>query len=504
MDWLSNFVTNGANTLATVFIVVIGLVVLAVVIVFVADVLQTSDAIRRNFPVIGRFRGLFTHLGEFFRQYFFAMDREEMPFNRAERDWIYHSASGGDNTVAFGSTKSLNTPGTVLFANTPFPSTKKESTSAPAICIGPNARAPYHAQSIINISAMSFGALSAPAVQALSKGAKLAGCWLNTGEGGIAPHHLSGGCDIVFQIGTAKYGVRDDNGGLDDEKLRAAAAHPQVKMIELKLAQGAKPGKGGILPGAKVTEEIAKIRGIPAGHDSISPNRHNDAGNVAELLGLISHIRQVSGLPTGFKMVIGSARWLDELCAAIVARGPEEAPDFITVDGGEGGTGAAPMPLMDDVGLPVRAALPLVVDALARHGLRGRIRVICSGKLITPAEVAWAYCTGADFVASARGFLFSLGCIQSMKCNKNTCPTGITTHDARLQKGLDPEVKSVRVKNYVDKIRYGTGIIAHSCGVAHPRALARHHCLIVQPDTTPVALDALYPLPEPPAGAHKP
>jgi glutamate synthase domain-containing protein 2 len=479
--------------LASLFVMVIGLLVLAVVVLFVLDVSQTHDAIRRNYPVIGRFRSLFSNLGEFFRQYFFAMDREEMPFNRAERDWVEKSSEGVDNTVAFGSTRSLTAIGTPIYVNCPYPPMSEETSMAPQVVIGPGCRTPYAAQSIINVSAMSFGALSVPAVRALSRGAKLAGCWLNTGEGGLAPYHLEGGCDVVFQIGTAKYGVRDENGNLSDERLAEIAGHDQVRMFELKLAQGAKPGKGGILPASKVTAEIAGIRGIPPGQDSISPNRHVEVNSNSELLDLIGHIREVTGKPAGFKTVFGGFDWFEDLCSEINRRGTASAPDFVTVDSGDGGTGAAPMPLMDNVGLTVREALPAVVDILTRYGLRDRVKVICSGKLITPAEVAWAYCAGTDFVVSARGFMFALGCIQSLKCNKNTCPTGITTHDKRLQRGLDPADKAVRVKNFVGKIRYGVGLIAHSCGVAHPRALARHHVRIVQDTGRSVGLDELWP-----------
>lgn len=264
-------------------------------------------------------------------------------------------------------------------------------------------------------------------------------------------------------------------------------------MFEIKLSQGAKPGKGGILPGIKVTPEIASIRGIDPGKDSISPNRHPEISNYDELLNFINRVRDITGKPTGFKTVIGSYGWLEELCKEIHRRGVETAPDFITVDSGDGGTGAAPMPLMDDVGLPVRESLSMVVDILTRYGLRERVCVIASGKLITPAAVAWALCAGADFVTSARGFMFALGCIQALKCNKNTCPTGITTHDKRLQTGLNAELKAVRVKNFVHKIHYGTGLIAHSCGVANQRELSRLHCRIVQSDCRSIPLDELYP-----------
>ena len=492
----SQITTQGLDFLDTLFIFLFGVLALVAVVLFVIDMSQTRDAIRHNYPVIGRFRGLFSTLGDFFRQYFFAMDREEMPFNRAEREWVYKSAAGRDNTLAFGSSKNIGAVGSTLFVNCPFPTLDEDATSAPPLLIGPGCREPYQTASLINISGMSFGALSAPAVRALSRGAKLAGCWMNTGEGGLSSYHLEGGCDIVFQIGTAKYGVRREDGGLDDERLRAIADLPAVKMFEIKLSQGAKPGKGGILPAVKVTAEIARIRGIPPGQASLSPNRHPEIGNVQELLDFIAHVRAVSGKPTGFKTVLSAYGWLDELCVEIHRRGMHSAPDFITVDSGDGGSGAAPMPLMDDVGLPVRETLPGMVDVLARHGLRGRVRVIASGKLITPTEVAWALCAGADFVASARGFMFALGCIQALKCNHNTCPTGITTHNHRLQQGLNPLEKAVRVRNYADKIQYGVGLIAHACGVPHPRALQRRHCRIVQPDGRSASMDTLYPPPE--------
>lgn len=497
MDNFMSAVYPLLDILSVIFVAVLGAMALTVVVLYVLDVSQRTDAVRRNYPVIGRFRTLFSALGEFFRQYFFAMDREEMPFNRAERDWISTSSRGKDNTVAFGSTRLLNEPGTPIFVNCAFPTLDEDARAAPPVIIGPDCATPYQARSIIHISAMSYGSISRPAVQALSHGAKLAGCWLNTGEGGLSPYHLEGGCDIVFQIGTAKYGVRNGEGGLDDDKLRAAAAHAQVRMIEIKMSQGAKPGKGGILPGMKVTAEIARIRGIEAGRDSLSPNRHKEINTPGELLDFIDHVRQVSGKPTGFKAVIGSTGWLESLAKEIHRRGLDSAPDFITIDSGDGGTGAAPMPLMDNVGLPIRESLPLVVDILIRYGLRQRIKLIASGKLVTPAEVALAYCMGADFVASARGFMFALGCIQSMKCNKNTCPTGITTHKQSLQKGLDPTEKSRRVENFVKKIHYGAGLIAHSCGVSDPRALRRMHCRIVQGGARSVPLDELHPEPEP-------
>lgn len=486
------FTMAGLSVLSTLFVMAVGLLVLAVIVMFIIDITQTHDAVRRNYPVVGRFRKFFSTLGEFFRQYFFAMDREEMPFNRAERDWIEKSAEGVSNMTAFGSTRNLTAIGTPIFVNDPFPTLDEEALSPPAVTIGPHSRHPYAAESIINISGMSYGALSKPAIRALSKGAKLAGCWMNTGEGGLSEWHLEGGCDIVFQIGTAKYGVRDRDGALSEEKLREVAALDQIKMFELKLSQGAKPGKGGILPGEKVNAEIARIRGIEEGKDSISPNRHIELKSISDILDMIAHIREITGKPVGFKTVIGNTDWLDQMFTEVNRRGIESAPDFIAVDGGDGGTGAAPMPLMDNVGLPLREALLMTADSRDKHGLSKRVRLIASGKLLTPADAAWAFCAGADFVVTARGFMFALGCIQSLKCNKNTCPTGITTHDRRLQKGLNVEDKSVRVKNFVDKLRYGVGLIAHSCGVPEPRLLRRHHVRVVQDTGRSVLLSELY------------
>lgn len=496
-DILPGFVVKVMTFGVELFIFLVGLGALSIVVLYVLDVTQTKHATRRNYPVIGRLRYVFEHLGKFFRQYFFAMEREEMPFNREQRSWVYRAAKNVDNTIPFGSTRNLRAVGTFMFVNAPFATLDEDAAASAPVTIGPYCDTPYRARSLFNISGMSFGAMSKPAVSALSNGARMARCWLNTGEGGLSPMHLEGGADIVFQIGTAKYGVRDAQGGLDDEKLRAVAAHDQVRMFELKLSQGAKPGKGGILPAAKVTAEIAAIRGIPAGMDSISPNRHADIDSVHDLLDMIAHVRRVTGKPTGFKAVFGDFDWLDVLCRAIEERGSEQAPDFITVDSADGGTGAAPMALMDYVGLPIQDSLPGVVDILARYGLKGRIKVIASGKLVLPGEVAWALCVGADFVVSARGFMFALGCIQALQCHRNTCPTGITTHDPRLQRGLDPADKSVRVMHYVRNMVHSVEMIAHSCGVGEPRQMRRKHCRIVSQDGRTVGLDTVYPEPAP-------
>lgn len=488
-----SWVVSALNIAAAAFIVMAGLLLLIIVVLYVVDKLQTRHTIRRNYPVIGRFRYWFEHLGEFFRQYFFALDREELPFNRAQRSWAYRAAKNLSNTIGFGSTRDLRREGTVMFANAVFPRLAEEAPAEPAVTIGPHCRHPYSTARFFHISAMSYGALSRPAVRALSRGAAQAGIWINTGEGGLSPHHLEGGGDVIFQIGTAKYGVRDLDGNFDPEKLKTLAANPQVKMVEIKLAQGAKPGKGGILPGAKVTEEIADIRGISAGKDSISPNRHIDIGSTDELLDKVNQMRELTGKPVGFKCVISDFDWLTELCEAIAKRPLEQAPDFITLDSCDGGTGAAPQTLMDDVGLPIRESLPQLVDALNRHQLRERIKVICSGKLVTPTEVTWALCMGADFVVSARGYMFALGCIQAMQCHKNTCPTGVTTHDKGLQRGLVVADKSVRVMHYANNMHKAVQTIAHTCGVDHVRQLRRQHARIVVANGKSASLAELYP-----------
>ena len=475
------------------FIFVIGLGVIFVAIVFVIDISQTKHAVRRNFPVIGHFRYLFEHMGEFFRQYFFAMDREELPFNRAQRSWVYRAAKDVSNTVPFGSTRDLRPTGTVIFVNCPYPTLEQDAAPTAEVVLGPQTPKPYTSQSTFHISGMSYGAISRPAALALSNGARRANIWMNTGEGGLSPYHLEGGADIVFQIGTAKYGACNSDGSLSEERLKKIADIDNVKMFEVKLSQGAKPGKGGILPAAKVTGEVSKIRSIPIASDSISPNRHPEINSESDLLDFIERVRSITGKPTGFKTVVGAYGWIDRMLEEVKRRGPETAPDFITIDSADGGTGAAPMSLIDYMGLPIRESLPLVVDIIAKHGLRDRIKIIASGKLVTPAEVAWALCVGADFAVSARGFMFALGCIQALQCNKNTCPTGITTHNPRLQRGLNPKDKADRVCAYARNVRHEVGVIAHSCGVPEPRRLRRMHCRVVRANGMSIPLDELYP-----------
>lgn len=487
---LMGILSYGLGTLAALALL------LWIAYIFIRDITQKKHGVLRNYPVVGHLRYFFEQLGESFRQYFFSGDREEMPFNRATRAWVYRLAKNEGGVIGFGSTYDLHHPGALIFVNHPFPVLEEERLPTPSLVLGEGfCREPFEARSIVNVSGMSFGAISAPAVSSLSKGAAVAGCWLNTGEGGLSPYHLEGGCDLVMQIGTAKYGLRDAQGSLDPERLLEVAK--VVKAFEIRLSQGAKPGKGGVLLGRKVTPEIAQIRGIAQGRDSISPNRHRDISNMNELLDRIASVRELTGRPVGVKTAVGGWRFMNELCEAVHRRGLELAPDFLVIDGGEGGSGAAPQALADHMGLSIDEALPRVVDALIESGLRQRIRVVASGKLVTSARAAWALCVGADFVNTARGYMFSLGCIQALRCHQNTCPTGVTTHNRRLQRGLVVEEKFQRVANYCMNMNREIDMIAHSCGVRHARELRREHVRIVQANHQSVALNMLYPYPEP-------
>lgn len=457
------------------------------------DYFQPRHTVLRNFPLIGRGRYLLEELGVYLRQYLYLNDREEMPFNRMTRNRVYRAAKALPDVVGFGSQHDLQRAGAIVLVNAPFAVLEEERQKPPPMVIGPGCARPMAPAHIFNVSAMSFGALSGAAIRALSSGAAQAGIWLNTGEGGLSPHHLHGGADLIFQIGTAKYGVRDERGQLDPQRIKQLAQ--TVRAFEIKLSQGAKPGKGGMLPAAKVTAEIAAIRGIPQGESSISPNRHEDIANVDELLDMINRVRDVGGLPVGCKLVLSEDRFLFELAEAIHRRGLASAPDFMTIDGGDGGTGAAPEALADYVGLPLLGALPMAVNALMVSGLKERIRLIASGKLVTSERVAWAIAMGADFAQSARGFMFALGCIQSLRCHTDRCPTGVTTHNRHRQRGLVEEDKARRVANYATHINQELDILAHSCGLRHAREFRREHICHIQLTGRSLSMAELWPYP---------
>jgi glutamate synthase domain-containing protein 2 len=375
-----------------------------------------------------------------------------------------------------------------------YPTLKLDSGELPQPrVIGPTRAEPYQPKRFANISGMSFGALSSNAVRALSRGAKLSGCYLGTGEGSISPYHLEGDCDILYQIGPAKFGCRRPDGTFDDDKAARMLALPQVKMVEIKLAQGAKPGKGGVLPKEKITEEIAEIRGIPIGQDCHSPNRFEEFHDAVSLLDFVARVRRLTGKPIGLKMVVGSNREVDELCSEIRKRG--DGPYFIAVDGKEGGTGAAPLALADYVGLPLIDALTTVDNALRRYGLRDEVTLIASGQIATGGEVATHIALGADLVHIARGFMFSLGCIQALQCHTNKCPTGVATQNRWLQSGLDPTDKSVRVMNYSLALERDLQMITHACGLHHPSELHRGHVIVNVSPGVRKSLVELFPYP---------
>jgi glutamate synthase domain-containing protein 2 len=464
-----------------------------IAIIAVHDLMQKKHAITRNFPVVGHLRHLLAELGPPLRQYFFAGDLDERPYDRVTRSWVYASATGENNSIGFGSQADHQAPGRLHILSSMFPTETGAAEPQQPRMIGANCREPYQPRRFVNISGMSFGALSANAVRALSRGAALAGCYMSTGEGSLTPYHIEGGGDILYQIGPAKFGCRTADGRFDDDAAARILALPQVKMIEIKLGQGAKPGAGGLLPKEKITEEISRIRGIPIGEDCQSPNRFAEFDDPASLIDFIARVRKITGKPIGLKLVVGSDAEIDELCHQIRRRG--EGPDFIAVDGKEGGTGAGPLALADHVGLPLIAALTTVDDALRREGIRDDVTLIGAGRIATGGEVAAHIALGADLIHIGRGFLLSIGCIQALRCHTNTCPAGITTQNRWLQAGLDPADKGVRAANYALAVERDLQMITHACGLRHPRELHRGHVAMnVSPGVRKSLLD-VYPYP---------
>lgn len=458
--------------------------------------IQRTSTLQRNFPIVIHLRYLLEALGAPLRQYIISGDTEERPYNRNTRTWIYASSKGENNVIGFGSELDHDAPGTIHILPSLYPvnaSSDLEEKILPPM-IGANRKYPYQPKSFFNISGMSFGALSANAVRALSKGANKSGLYMSTGEGALSPYHAEGGADIVFQVGPAKFGVRTPDGKFDEAKLVEIANRPYVKMIEIKLAQGAKPGKGGVLPRAKITREIADIRGIPMDKDCHSPNSHGEFRDTEGLLKFVQRIQELTGKPTGIKIVGGSKVESEELARKMAESG--RIPDFIIVDGTEGGSGAAPLALADYVGLPLREAITQLDNALRRYGVRRQTVLIGSGKLATGGDIVQALALGADMVNIARGFLISLGCIQAMRCQTNHCPTGIATQSKWLQRGLDPALKSNRVANYAATLKKDVFMILHSCGLTHPSQLTRDHLTMVIAPGKNATLRELYPYPE--------
>ncbi|HAF86955.1 MAG: FMN-binding glutamate synthase family protein [Legionellaceae bacterium] len=416
-----------------------------IVALWIYDLVQKKHAILRNFPVLGHARFILEFFRPEIQQYFIASDESERPFNRETRSIIYQRAKNVRDTVPFGTEKDVNKIGYTWVLHSLAP--KVASEVEPRIHVGrhENGSQPYCA-SRLNISAMSFGSLSPRAIMALNKGAQLGHFAQNTGEGGLSPYHLQGG-DIIFQIGTAYFGCRDDEGHFDEKEFQAEALKPQVKMIEIKLSQGAKPSHGGILPAAKLTAEIAKVRKVPLGHNVISPPAHTAFDSPIGLLHFIKRLRHLSEQkPVGFKLCIGRKKEFLSICKAMLQE--QIYPDFITVDGAEGGTGAAPLEYTNHVGEPLEAALVFVHNALVGVNLRDKIRIIASGKVATGFDLAEKIALGADMCNAARAMMMSVGCVQSKQCDANTCPTGVATQNWRLQRGLVVEEKKWRAANF--------------------------------------------------------
>jgi glutamate synthase domain-containing protein 2 len=452
----------------------------AVGAVAVHDLTQKRHAILRNFPVIGHLRFTLERFGPELRQYIVTSNDEERPFSRDQRRWIYASAKGENSYFGFGTDNDVeNTESYPIIKHRTFAGPgamtgrhAEESVPLPMAKVAGAARGRAHAfrpASVVNVSGMSFGSLSGNAVTALNRGARMAGCLQNTGEGGLAPYHRQGG-DLVFQIGTSYFGCRDEHGHFDLERLKDLVASAPVRAIEIKLSQGAKPGLGGMLPAAKVTSEIAEIRGIPVGKDCASPSRHEVFADVDSMLDFVELLGSETGLPVGIKSAVGNLDFWDELVKNMEGlRSPGgRGVDFVNIDGGEGGTGAAPLVFADSVAYPFRVGFAQVYSRFARAGLTDDVVFIGGGKLGLPETATVAFALGADGVQVAREAMFAVGCVQAQKCHTDHCPTGVATQDPRLQRGLDPESKSERVKNYVIALRRDLLKVSEAVGVCHP------------------------------------
>jgi glutamate synthase domain-containing protein 2 len=469
-------------------------------VVAVRDLNQRSHALLRNFPLLGHARYALEAIGPELRQYLVAGNNEERPFTRDQRRWVYASSKKENNYFGFGTDNDIEyTAGYPVIAHRTFgraippssPAAGYEVTLPCAKVLGA-ARQRRHAfrpESVVNISAMSFGSLSGNAIAALNAGAAQAGCLHNTGEGGISTHHRQGG-ELVFQIGTAYFGCRDEEGRFSLERLKRLVADAPVRALEIKLSQGAKPGLGGVLPAAKVSKEIALARGVPEGRDCISPSRHAEFTDTDSLLDWVELLAAETGLPVGIKSAVGDMTFWDELTLLMSETG--RGVDFVTIDGGEGGTGAAPLIFTDSVSLPFQLGFSRVYRKFAERDLHEQVVFIGGGKLGLPDNAIVAFALGCDMVNIAREAMLSIGCIQAQKCHTDTCPTGVATQNAWLARGLDPELKSVRLANYVKTLRRDLVKVAEACGVEHPGLIDATAVEILEGRTASTTLRDVY------------
>lgn len=466
----------------------------------VRDLLQKKHALKRNFPLVANARYALEKIGPELRQYIVTSNDEERPFSRDQRTWVYASAKMENNYFGFGTDNDVErVDGYPIFKHRTFSDVAASSSvkdsdridlpSAKVLGAPRGRRHAFRPASVVNISAMSFGSLSGNAVTALNRGAQMAGVLHNTGEGSLSPYHRQGG-DLIFQIGTAYFGCRDAQGRFDLAKLKDVVASAPVKAIEIKLSQGAKPGLGGHLPAEKISQEIAQIRGIPMGRDCASPARHSEFGDVDSMLDFVELIAQETGLPVGIKSAVGGMDLWHGLVEHM-ADG-QRGVDYIQIDGGEGGTGAAPLVFSDAVALPYRLAFTRVYSLFAEAGMTDRVTWIGSGKLGLPENALVAFALGADMVSVAREAMLAIGCIQAQKCHTDHCPTGVATQNAWLARGLDPTFKANRLDNYVRTLRRDLLKVSEACGVWHPGLLTVDDVEILDGHRRAVPLGAVY------------
>lgn len=439
---------------------------IALFIIALYDVSQIEHSIMRNFPILGRSRYFLESIGPKIYQYFVEDDTSGRPINRNHRTLIYSRSKNENDTHPFGTQEDVNAIGYEWADHSMYPKDIRTLTSDPFVQIG------NYTASILNVSAMSYGALSKEAILALNHGAALGGFFHNTGEGGISPYHIQGGGDLVWQIGTGYFGCRNELGDFSVEMFKHTVSNRQIKMVEIKLSQGAKPGHGGILPASKNTPEIAAIRGVVPGVDIISPSMHTAFSNADEMLIFISKLKKIAERPVGIKLCLGDRLEFLLLCKAMVEQ--KIYPDFITIDGGEGGTGAAPLEYSNSIGSPLDTGLSFIHDALIEFNIRQHIKLIASGKIMSGFQIVRAIALGADICTSARGMMMSMGCIQALQCHKNTCPTGIATQDPSLRHGLVASHKFRRVFNYHKNTVHATMDIISSMGLTHTSEITRH------------------------------
>lgn len=452
------------------------------------DLLQRKHAILHNFPIIGHFRYWLENVGPELRQYIVTSNNEERPFSRDQRSWVYASSKRQNNYFGFGTDNDLElSPNYLIVKHSVFPLNDPPHGDAnydPNYAISSakvlggfrQRKHAFRPNSVVNISAMSYGSLSGAAVEAINRGAALAGCLHNTGEGGIASHHRHGG-ELVWQLGTGYFGCRNGHGKFDESRFLAALASAPVRAIEIKLSQGAKPGRGGVLPAAKVTREISEIRGVPQGQDCISPAAHQSFHDVDSMLDFVERLAEISGLPVGIKSAVGQLDFWVQLADAM--QSGNRGVDFINIDGGEGGTGAAPLVFTDHVSLPFKLGFTRVYREFARRGIHQHVVFQGAGRLGFPQLAALAFALGCDTINVAREAMLAIGCIQAQRCHTGHCPTGVATQNWWLQQGLDPTLKSARLANYIVTLRKELMELCHACGKTHPSELDVHDFDIV-------------------------